>query len=96
MNGKDILMAARLSEDEMCRYRRQLIMPDIGAAGQKRLKQASVMIAGVGGLGGLSALHMTAAGVGRLVITGPGSDCGIERPIHLPAGLCHDHSAIRR
>lgn len=61
-------MASHLSEDEMRRYRRQLIMPDIGAAGQKRLKQTSVMIAGVGGLGGFSALHMAAAGVGRLVI----------------------------
>ena len=61
-------MPSRLSEDEMRRYRRQLIMPDIGVAGQQRLKQARVMIAGVGGLGGFSALHMAAAGVGRLVI----------------------------
>lgn len=61
-------MATPLSPDETQRYRRQLIMPEIGVAGQQRIKAATVMIAGVGGLGGLSACFLVAAGVGRLKI----------------------------
>lgn len=61
-------MPNRLSEKEALRYRRQMIMPEIGASGQRRLKQASVLIAGLGGLGSLSALFMAAAGVGHLKI----------------------------
>lgn len=57
-----------LSADESQRYRRQLIMPEIGVAGQQRIKAATVMIAGIGGLGGLSACYLAAAGVGRLKI----------------------------
>lgn len=55
-----------LSEEEKIRYRRQLSMPEIGAGGQQHLKQASVMIAGLGGLGSISAYYMAAAGVGHL------------------------------
>jgi molybdopterin/thiamine biosynthesis adenylyltransferase len=61
-------MSTPLSKDDAIRYRRQLIMPEIGEAGQQRIKQATVMIAGVGGLGGLSACYLTAAGIGRLKI----------------------------
>ena len=61
-------MPIALSKDDAIRYRRQLIMPEIGEAGQQRIKQATVMIAGIGGLGGLSACYMAAAGVGRLKI----------------------------
>ncbi len=61
-------MSSCLSTDETLRYRRQMIMPEIGVAGQQRLKAATVMIAGIGGLGGLSASYMAAAGVGRLII----------------------------
>jgi adenylyltransferase/sulfurtransferase len=57
-----------LSEDEQARYRRQLIMPAIGTHGQRQLKQATVMIAGLGGLGSISAYYMAAAGVGHLKI----------------------------
>jgi molybdopterin/thiamine biosynthesis adenylyltransferase len=59
-------MTIALSEADADRYRRQIIMPEIGEAGQQCLKKATVMIAGVGGLGGLSACYMAAAGVGRL------------------------------
>lgn len=57
-----------LTEADAIRYRRQLILPEIGVAGQHRIKAATVMVAGVGGLGGLSACYMAAAGVGRLRI----------------------------
>ena len=61
-------MPVDLSEEEQIRYRRQLIMPEIGFPGQHRLKRATVMIAGLGGLGSVSALYMAAAGIGRLRI----------------------------
>ncbi|MGA6925492.1 MAG: HesA/MoeB/ThiF family protein [Desulfosarcina sp.] len=57
-----------LSDDEQVRYARQLIMPEIGQSGQQRLKGATVLIAGLGGLGSVSAAYMAAAGVGRLRI----------------------------
>jgi molybdopterin-synthase adenylyltransferase len=59
-------MPVFLSEEDVLRYRRQIIMPEIGEAGQRLIKNATVMIAGLGGLGGLSACYMAAAGVGRL------------------------------
>ena len=59
-------MPVSLSEEEMTRYRRQLIMPEIGGDGQQKLKQATVMIAGLGGLGSISAFYMAAAGVGHI------------------------------
>lgn len=61
-------MSIALSEEDAIRYRRQLIMPEIGETGQGRIKAATVLVAGMGGLGGLSACHMAAAGVGKLKI----------------------------
>lgn len=55
-----------LNASERQRYERQLIMPEISATGQTRLREASVFIAGVGGLGSISAYYMTAVGVGHI------------------------------
>jgi molybdopterin-synthase adenylyltransferase len=57
-----------LSSEEAIRYSRQLILPEIGPQGQIRLKQARVLIAGVGGLGSVSAYYMAAAGIGSIRI----------------------------
>src|SRR5438552_10943089 len=58
--------AAHLSTAELQRYSRHLIMPEVTAEGQKRLKAARVLCIGAGGLGSPAALYLTAAGVGRL------------------------------
>ena len=56
----------QFSNDEVARYSRHLIMPEVTMEGQKRLKAASVLCIGTGGLGSPIALYLAAAGVGRL------------------------------
>src|SRR6202158_3132564 len=55
-----------LSQQEVARYSRHLIMPEVALEGQKRLKASSVLLIGAGGLGSPLALYLAAAGVGRL------------------------------
>ena len=55
-----------LTSDEVARYSRQLILPEIGVEGQKRLKSSSILVVGCGGLGCPSALYLTAAGFGKI------------------------------
>jgi adenylyltransferase/sulfurtransferase len=57
-----------LSGEEKLRYNRQLIIPEIGEEGQKKIKQAKVFIAGIGGLGSISSYYLAAAGIGHLKI----------------------------
>lgn len=56
------------SRDELVRYSRQMIIPEFGEEGQRKLKQAKVLIAGAGGLGSPASYYLAAAGVGTLKI----------------------------
>ncbi len=65
---KDLRGFGNLGGLDLERYARQIMIPRIGEEGQKRLKVATVFIAGLGGLGSISAQYMAAAGVGELII----------------------------
>ncbi len=56
---------------ERQRYARHLVLPEVGAAGQRRLREATVLLVGAGGLGSPVALYLAAAGIGRIRIVDP-------------------------
>src|SRR5246127_4472268 len=58
--------ATSLSNEEILRYSRHLIMPEVGMEGQLKLKNAKVLLVGAGGLGAPLGLYLAAAGVGRI------------------------------
>ncbi len=84
--------AGELTRDEVARYSRHLIIPDVGVPGQKRLKNARVLVIGAGGLGAPTLLYLAAAGVGTLGIVefGVGEESDLQRPV------IHGFSAIGR
>ena len=63
-----VAASEELSHEEVQRYSRHLIMPEVGMRGQKKLKQGSVLCVGAGGLGSPLAFYLAAAGIGRLGI----------------------------
>jgi molybdopterin/thiamine biosynthesis adenylyltransferase/rhodanese-related sulfurtransferase len=64
--SEKIKSAGSLSNEEILRYSRHLIMPEVGMEGQLKLKQAKVLLIGTGGLGAPLGLYLAAAGVGKL------------------------------
>ncbi len=62
-----------LTEEERATYQWQMWVPDFGEAGQAKLKQSSVMISRVGGVGGVVAYQLAAAGIGKLILAHAGN-----------------------
>jgi molybdopterin/thiamine biosynthesis adenylyltransferase/rhodanese-related sulfurtransferase len=83
-------MTAELSREEIARYSRHLIMPEVTIDGQRKLKQGSVLLVGAGGLGSPAALYLAAAGVGRLGIL----DFDVVDESNLQRQIVHDTSWI--
>jgi len=81
-----------LSKEQIARYSRQLILPEIGVQGQKRLLNSSVLIIGAGGLGSPSALYLAAAGVGHLGIV----DCDVISSSNLHRQILYQSADIGR
>lgn len=67
------MMNESLTQGELERYRRQLMLSGFTVDHQKRLKNSTALIAGVGGLGGTAALYLSVAGIGRLVLVHHGN-----------------------
>jgi sulfur-carrier protein adenylyltransferase/sulfurtransferase len=84
--------AAELSVDEVKRYSRHLIIPEIGMTGQKRLKNARVLVVGAGGLGSPALLYLAAAGVGTLGVI----DFDVVEESNLQRQIIHGQSDIGR
>ena len=64
-------MQPALTEEEICRYTRTIALPEVGPEGQRKLKAASVLVVGAGGLGSPVAMYLAAAGIGRIGIVDP-------------------------
>jgi molybdopterin/thiamine biosynthesis adenylyltransferase/rhodanese-related sulfurtransferase len=82
--------ADELTRDEVNRYSRHLIIPDVGMAGQKRLKNAKVLVVGAGGLGSPALMYLAAAGVGTLGVI----DFDIVDESNLQRQVIHRQSSL--
>ncbi len=84
--------AAELTREEVARYSRHLIIPDLGLDGQKRLKNAKVLVIGAGGLGSPTLLYLAAAGVGTIGIV----EFDVVDESNLQRQIIHGQSDIGR
>jgi adenylyltransferase/sulfurtransferase len=81
-----------LDNEEIVRYSRQLLLPEVGVAGQKKLKKAKALIVGAGGLGSPIALYLAAAGIGSLGIV----DRDRVEPSNLQRQIVHSMDDLNR
>ena len=81
-----------LTDDELARYARHIVLPEIGGPGQRKLKQARVLVIGAGGLGAPVLLYLAAAGVGTLGVV----DDDVVSLSNLQRQIIHDSGGIGR
>jgi len=81
-----------LTREELARYARHLVLPEVGVEGQRRLKRSSALLVGAGGLGSPAALYLAAAGVGRIGIV----DFDVVDESNLQRQVLHDTAAVGR
>jgi adenylyltransferase/sulfurtransferase len=91
-NPGSTMATAQLNKDEILRYSRHLIMPEVGMDGQLKLKQAKVLCIGAGGLGSPLALYLAAAGVGTIGIV----DFDVVDFTNLQRQIIHDTNDVGR
>jgi adenylyltransferase/sulfurtransferase len=84
--------ASELTVDEIRRYSRHLIIPDVGVEGQKRLKNSKVLVVGAGGLGSPALMYLAAAGVGTLGVV----DFDVVDESNLQRQIIHGQSDVGR
>jgi adenylyltransferase/sulfurtransferase len=85
-------MKTTLSQEEILRYSRHLMVPEVGLSGQEKLKKSSVLIVGAGGLGAPVSLYLAAAGIGRLGLV----DFDVVDSSNLQRQIVHGESQIDR
>lgn len=85
-------MLSDLSREEILRYSRHLLIPEVGLAGQRKLKNSSALIVGTGGLGSPVALYLAAAGVGRIGLV----DYDVVDSSNLQRQVIHGTSSLGR
>jgi len=85
-------MSAELTREELLRYGRHLILPEIGMAGQQKLKASRVLLVGAGGLGSPAALYLAASGVGTMGIV----DCDVVDLTNLHRQIIHGTQDVGR
>jgi len=78
-------MSIPLTDEDVARYNRQIIYPDFGEEGQKKLRQASVLVVGAGGLGSPVSIYLACAGIGRIILV----DCECVEISNLNRQILH-------
>jgi sulfur-carrier protein adenylyltransferase/sulfurtransferase len=91
-NGYEVELPAALSDAQLERYSRHLLIPEIGTAGQRKLLDSSILLIGAGGLGSPAALYLAAAGVGTLGIV----DSDVVDATNLQRQILHDTDRLGR